>query len=660
MPADHPSATSNPQTRRRRRFLFGALIALCAGFVYVGVLDLLNIADDLQAGQDRLESIDLETVRQQGIEGVLDDAATHFDDADDRANSSPVLRALSGLPILGDQVVGVRALTGAAQHLGDEARQTGAAISDALDATTASPRARIDLLDTVVAEIDRIETVAATTRIDTDGLIGPLQSAKTDVEEGLAEVPNRFVSIRGQLAALRTLLDGPTRYMVLAGNNAEMRPGGGMPLSAGAATFTGGEIKLGEFIQTVSPFFHTTPDGGSNAGLVLDQLRAAYPYWQIGVHPTATAVNPNFPVSAPMQANIARDAVGFSADGVVQIDALALSSILGVIGPVTYDGIEYNAKNLPQLVLNQAYIDFEEGPNRERYEAQGELAQTIFEAIQTRDIDLLDLVATLQDAAAGRHLMVWSSDPVLQDLYESLGVSGRFSNVGTMVSLANTGANKLDFYVYPEVRVDTTPLVDDEWLVTMTARVVHPDRDFTVGYIEGNEPDLAGGQYRGMVVFQLPQAATDVQLEGGNPTENGFDGTSQIIGTRIVVPKGSETVVTARYRLPRAFAGMLVQPSARILPVAWTVNGVPYNDAVPFFAGFGAFPDPESTTARMTRMTGGFIAVGSVLFSFAAWRRRRRSDAPIERIRAAAALDRRTAAGLVAVAVALVIAASFL
>src|SRR3546814_4411299 len=113
---------------------------------------------------------------------------------------------------------------------------------------------------------------------------------------------------------------------------------------------------------------------------------------------------------------------------------MALAALLEVVGPVEIEGVEYTAETAPQLVLNEPYLAFDTLDERdERLAAQSNLAGALFEAIQSRDIDPLDIVATLQDAAAGRHLMVWSRDPVPQELFGEFGVQGAIGPFDTLV-----------------------------------------------------------------------------------------------------------------------------------------------------------------------------------------------------------------------------------
>src|SRR3546814_4836458 len=100
-----------------------------------------------------------------------------------------------------------------------------------------------------------------------------------------------------------------------------------------------------------------------------------------------------------MYADMAADSQGWPTEGVVHVDAMALAALLEVVGPVEIEGVEYTAETAPQLVLNEPYLAFDTLDERdERLAAQSNLAGALFEAIQSRDIDPLDIVATRSEA----------------------------------------------------------------------------------------------------------------------------------------------------------------------------------------------------------------------------------------------------------------------
>ena len=194
--------------------------------------------------------------------------------------------------------------------------------------------------------------------------------------------------MEAQVRALRDLLQGPSSYLVMVGNNAEMRAGAGMPLQVGVAAIGKGDIELSDFKAATSELFTTHPTGRYNAHIP-PELSRTYPNWLLGEDFPETAVIPDFPRTAPIFADIAADTQGWMTDGAIDIDAIALADLLRVVGPIDLYGVEYTAKTAPQLVLNQVYLAYDESGADARRDAQSKLAQALFDAIQSRDVDLL-------------------------------------------------------------------------------------------------------------------------------------------------------------------------------------------------------------------------------------------------------------------------------
>lgn len=553
------------------------LVGFFASVVVVAIgaaNDLLTIRQDLQAGERRLDTLDIDTIRSRGLRGVIDDAADDLEHAERRADDSTFLSLLAPIPVIGAQIDGVRELTAVGGELGREARRSGRSIDAALERAGGDPGARVELLDTVLAELDRIESVARRIELDDDGgLVGPLSGAHRRVDQALEKLPLRFDDLRADVAAVRDLLSGPTSYLVLAGNNAEMRAGAGMPLSAGVATFADGRIDLSEFVPTVSRDFRTTADGGPNASDGLEALQAAHPFFFVGANIPSTSVVPDFPTAAPLHAGVAAATQGWNSSGVVHIDAIALTKLLEVTGPVEVDGVVYDAENAAERILYEAYLEFETFAERDaRLAAQDRLARALFDELQRREVDLLDVVAALQDAAGGRHLMAWSADPRLQSLYVDLGVAGEIEEDDLLVSVQNTAANKMDWLIQPRYSLTSELSASGDWIVTIDVDVPNPDDAETSPYIEGGLPDLPDGRHRVLVTVHAPPDTTFLDTAGGKVTDRGRVANSDVVGLRFVIDKGDTQSASFRLRLPKELRRLDVRPDGRARPPEWTVD----------------------------------------------------------------------------------------
>ena len=407
-------------------------------------------------------------------------------------------------------------------------------------------------------------------------LLRPLADARTKLVEELDRAPSRLDEARFYVGGLRRLLAGPSQYLLLGANNAEMRGGGGMPLSAGVVTIKDGEIDFGEFKQLSGLRF------GSPEVTYPASWRSTYYRWRFGRSFLETAASPNFAVTGPMYQQMA-EAAGFGhVDGVLEVDAVALKNLLKVIGPVEMDGQKYDEHNVEQQVLNENYLRFAtiESDRGDRVELQSKLAQRIFEAFKERDVPIADLAFALREAAYGRHLLAHSTDPAVQSLWTAIGADGALDVNGLMVAVENIAANKLDWYLDPKVTVNVLPAIDGSWKARLTVAIENPELERTSPQIDGTYDGLTDGTHRTMLAVYLPSRAYDIRSLDKPFSEEGPDPPLQMAAKRFEIPRGETVRVAMEFSLPRAYFGALIIPSGRVRPVEYTVNGISTTDAV--------------------------------------------------------------------------------
>lgn len=576
------------------------VLALLAG----AVVELLRIRADLDGGREALSGLSLEEL-DGGLVATIDRAAGRLGRADATARNSPFLKAVALVPGASTQVDALRDMAGVAALLGAEARAAASAVDEDLERAGSDPPARLDLLDTVLVQLDRIEERVADIDVGATGaLLAPLRDARRALVAELASVPERFDEARDQVRALSDLLRGPTRYLVLAANNAEMRGGAGMPLSGGVVTFSGGDVDFGDFEPLANRQIPAPV-------AVPAELARTYQQFRMGQSWLQTAVSPTFTTTAPIYAAMSAQFPTGPVDGVLEVDAVALRYLLEVIGPVEHAGITYTAENIEAEILNENYLRFAEADEREeRREVQGEIAAAIFDAIKTRDVEIADLAISLREAALGRHLLAWSADPDVQAIWESVYATGELPEFGLMVTAQNIAANKLDWYIDPKVTVRATPKVaGGDWKVRLSVEMTNPERDRTSVGIESSrpEPEYRNGMHRVLLAVYLPKAAYDVATLDLPITESGRDGPMNMVGKRSFVAEGETVNLALEFSLPADHDGFLVLPSGRVRPVTYEVNGQVLDDAVPVGV---TFSPPQAPGRPVAATALAILALG--------------------------------------------------
>jgi hypothetical protein len=493
----------------------------------------------------------------------LRSAAGEFDAAE-ALFGSPLVAPLKVVPVVGRQVRGAEKLNQGAASTAHIAAEAAGELREAATGPTPRGRERVallrDMADLVVRSERRLRAVGPG---PSTALIGPLDRAAD--EYGI----RRREALEG-LDAAGTLLDGaarflagPRRYLVLGANNAEMRAGSGMFLSAGPLDAVDGRLDLGE----VGP----TNELVLPEGVPVDDADLArnWSWLDPGADFRNLALTPRFPVSAAIARQMWRQVPGGGeVDGVLAMDVDAVRHLLRALGPVTVDGVQYTTRSVRYQLLNGQYGRFDrQDVRRDRL---GRVAEAVFDQLESGTWELADLADALISAARGRHLMAWSADAVEQRTWEVAGIDGELSDRSLAVSVLNRGGNKLDYFLEEEVAVSK---VQRDGRTHVTVRVVlrntTPDDQPT--FVAGpNIESLVAGEYAGIVVVNLPRRAAGLAARGGEyATFTGRDGPTRALGRYVRIRAGETETVTVTFSVPDGIPTLEIEPGARIPPARW-------------------------------------------------------------------------------------------
>src|SRR3546814_6446639 len=113
-----------------------------------------------------------------------------------------------------------------------------------------------------------------------------------------------------------------------------------------------------------------------------------------------------------------------------------------------------------------------------------------------------------------------------------------------MVTVQNIAANKLDWYIDPEVTVAARPQLGSEaWKVRLTVGIENPERERTSVALESARPEseYRDGMHRVLLAVYLPEAAYDIRSPDLPVTEAGPDGPPPMVGQRTFIPARQNT-----------------------------------------------------------------------------------------------------------------------
>ncbi len=565
------------RSRPRRRWPW-VLVALLAWSGWCG-LQIERARAEATAGIDRLNtaksSLTMESLVSGDGDTTLKAARRLLGSAHDRV-SAPLLAPFRVLPFVGRQMRSVDALTGAAAEITDIG-------IDAMD------RFRTTISDGQTSGPERVELTKAigdiartardrVRRVDLGpghALIGTL----ADGRRRFASVQERLEDGLGDLqtAALgmTSFLQGPTRYLLFAANNGEMRAGAGMFLSAGVLTVDGGDLSVNDLQSTTG--LRLPADAVKIGG----DLEAVWGWTGPNIEWRNLEMSPRFDATAELAIRMWKARTGQDVDGVMVIDPVALKAILAATGPVEVDGKSIGADNILDELMVQQYWALDGIPWDRRSEITSLrrnrlsiIAHAVLERVQAGGWDTVKLLDELGAAAKARHVLAWSSRPEQLAGWRAAGVSGELGANSLALSLLSQGGTKIDGWVPVDAAIERRGAA---YTVRVTLGNTTPTGLPT--YVQG--PSTQGipnvgvpeGVYAGIVALSVPGGATALSIDGvSRPVTEGHDGPSRVVATRVTVARGEAVTLTFRFTLP-APTTLVVEPSARLDPIHWRYAG---------------------------------------------------------------------------------------
>jgi hypothetical protein len=501
------AAAPDRRTRRRARVL-GIVAGVATAIVLVGLDGYLAIRRldtgitiaraDLVAGTESIAGGDPDAASEQFLA-----AADHASSAD-RQTGRPAMEIARALPFLGDNVRAASAvaesqqqaaaaglaMVQAARALGwDDLRAPGIDSLGSLDASTL--RAALPHLDEVARLLD-------TARRELDDVGGRLiGTIRTGVDDARALLDRRIalVGALGDLGRLLPALYGEesTRQYLLA-----------VP-SIGRPTAGGGAIELVGTLQAV--------DGT----LTVEGMGAAPPAI------AAVPATPNVRAQARFILSASTDAGFGDYDGVVFVDAQALSHLLWAVGDV-----ETPAWDTPisfENVVRVLEIETLGGTNADAAATlRATIVTDLLNTILERRPSLESLALALSRAVAGRDLVVAVPGAPDRGLLRSLGADGVFTPgpqpLGVLwdaTSASHVGA-LLRTRVSYVVSLESDGSARVRTVVTVQNRAPTEPASILLGRFRGADPDPIGS-WRATGLVILPRGAEDAEVETSSPGE---------------------------------------------------------------------------------------------------------------------------------------------
>ena len=395
-----------------------------------------------------------------------------------------------------------------------------------------------------------------------NALIGPIERARHRFDDKLTEARRLLRRARDSSDGMATFLQGPTRYLVLAANNAEMRAGSGMVLNVSALTAENGDVTL-ESNQSTSELVLPAGAVPLEPGDLADRWGWLLPNedWR------NLASTPNFDEAARLAARMWQARTGQSVDGVLLVDPFALRVLLATSGPVTVDDVTLDADNVVQYILHDQYQGLEGADTNEaRRDRLGDIADAALDHFDEGGWKPATLLREFRSVVDERHFLAWSANQKENKAWKAAGVVGSLRPNSVMVSMMNFGGNKLDQYLGVDAEIAVASGADSTNVrIGITVTNQAPDSD--PSYILG---EISPWAYSGILSVDIPGSASDPHLDGTDElVARGSEGAATVVAGKTRLEPGESKTYVVTFTLPPQVTVLDVAPSARYPSIEW-------------------------------------------------------------------------------------------
>ncbi len=490
----------------RRRVLLlsaGTRLVLLVGLGPLVGWRALQVNDALQ--QAVRDAEDLQTALESGEQADIDEALTALQtSAGESADltSGPIWSVATWVPYLGDDATGVRTASRVVSELADDGIGPLAETATELDRLLPKD-GRIDtgaveeLQDPVATAAESLMRASEDLQAeDSSRYVDRFRMEYRELTSLITEAAQAMDSAKVAVDLLPEVLGAEDRrnYLLVFQNNAEIRSTGGLPGAMSIITTEDGRISLGRqdsanrFGERATPVLPLTKD---EKAVFTEKL---------GTYLLDANFTPDWPRAAELIRARWEEVHPERLDGVLTVDTVAVSYLLGVTGPVQVGDHTLTADNAVDTLLNQVYIDFPAPADQDAFFRL--VAKTVFEKIASGEIGKpRELLRALVRAGDEGRVAVHLSDEAEQETIATRRVAGSTRDAdgvaqGLDILLQDATASKMSYYLDYRTRAAVTSCTAEVARVRVTTTLVseppaNPEslpRYITGGANTGTEP----------------------------------------------------------------------------------------------------------------------------------------------------------------------------
>ena len=500
---------------------WGALAAVLIAVIFIGWLGYAGLTAKSNLEQARNSA---EQSKDALLSGKSEDATRFAENAQFHAlQARAATRSLpwniaAAVPWVGSPLKTTQQISDVVVGLADDVLLPGSTIGAGLSPDKLIDGARIDLklLRSEQPRLSKLSSAAAKLDADAQAISNPtylslIRDARSQLQDQTFKLAQllRNAAIASELLPSMLGADGPRSYLIAFQNNAEARGTGGILGGFGIVRFDNGRPTVDNLAQNTELW---EPQTGIDLGPEFD---ATYGWMRPTKDLRNANLSPHFPYAAQIWKAMWERRSGTTVDGVIALDPVALSYLLGATGPVMMpDGEVITRDNVVELTESTVYSQFStDNAARKTYlvEIASAVAQKIAQPIQAPR-KLLD---ALGRAASEQRIAVWSASAADQKLLEETPLGHTVSEDDApyaQVVINNLAGNKMDYYLRREIEYVADSCDGETRNSTITVRLANtaggsPLPDY-VADSEGLDPRVGLEVPRGTMVSSVRIFAT--------------------------------------------------------------------------------------------------------------------------------------------------------
>ena len=391
--------------------------------------------------------------------------------------------------------------------------------------------------------------------------LSSVRGARAALQDQVSDVARLLdgTALAARLAPSMMGADGPRTYFMGFQTNAEARGTGGLLGGFGILRFDDGTPA----VETLGPNTELNKAFGPiDLGA---EFNTQYSYLKATTDFRNSNFSSHFPYAAQIWKSLWEQQSGTQVDGVVSVDPVALSYVLGAVGPVTMPTGETITKdNVVELTESTVYSRFATDNTARKAYLQG-IASEVVKKMTGRLSAPRQLLEALGKGVSEGRIAVWSDVPAEQQALEQTRLAHAVPDDPAPyaeVLVNNIGGNKLDYYLTRQIEYSAAVCDSATRKSSVTIRLTNnvPDQPLP-DYVAGAEGMLAMPldvpRFTNVVAVSL-LATTHAKLTGAfvngekTPIFIGSERNHPLFDIQVPVPRGQTAEVRFELTEPTA------------------------------------------------------------------------------------------------------------